>query len=52
MIIPQRRKPVGFGWVVVSVTDNFTAWQNGNICALSSVVNVYDEHQPAHWEWL
>lgn len=47
-----RRKPQGFGWIMLATNENWTAWQNENICALSSMINVYDEHQPAHWEWL
>lgn len=49
---PERRKPEGFGWIIVEVNEQYTAWQNGHICALSSVVFVEDEHLPPHWEWL
>ena len=52
MIAPQRRIPEGFGWNVLKINNDFTAWQNGNICALSSVVFIEDENLPAHWEWL
>lgn len=47
-----RRKPQGFGWIKIMENSDYTAWQNGQICALSSMVHVSDEHQPAHWEWL
>ena len=49
---PQRKKPEGFGWFIIEVNDQWTAWQNGNICALSSLVYLQDEHLPLHWEWL
>lgn len=47
----QRRKPSG-NWTLIDINPQFTAYQRGQFCALSSLVNVYDEHQPAHWEWL
>lgn len=47
----ERRKPTA-GWMMIGVTSDWTQWQCGHLCALSSLVNVYDEHQPAHWEWL
>lgn len=47
----ERRKPSG-SWTMGLVTNHWTQWQCGHLCALSSVVNIYDEHQPAHWEWL
>lgn len=47
----ERRKPSA-SWSMGLVTPEWTQWQCGHMCALSSVVNVYDEHQPAHWEWL
>jgi hypothetical protein len=46
-----RRIPEN-GWTLLGISKPYTAWQKGHICALSSLVNVYDEHQPAHWEWL
>jgi hypothetical protein len=46
-----RRQPEN-GWTMLGVTPCWTQWQKGYYCALSSLVNVYDEHQPAHWEWL
>ena len=49
---PERRRPQGFGWQMITVNKDWTAWQCGNVCALSSMVFVEDEHQPAHWEWL
>lgn len=48
---PQRIIPSG-GWVLVGLTPDYTAYQKGNYCALSSVVEVMDEHLPLHWEWL
>lgn len=47
----ERLKPSG-GWSLVAITTAYTAWQKGKFCALSSVVNVYDEHLPPHDEWL
>lgn len=47
----ERRKPTS-DWTMFRVTKDWTAWQKGHYSALSSVVNVYDEHQPPHWEWL
>jgi len=49
---PNRRTPEGFGWTVIEININYTAWQIDNICALSSVVFIEDEHLPPHWEWL
>ena len=49
---PQPRKPQGFGWKIIGVTRDYTAWQNGHISALSSVAYISDEHLPPHWEWL
>lgn len=48
----ERRKPDNSGWTMLGVTPEWTQWQCGEFFALSSMVNVYDEHQPAHWEWL
>lgn len=50
--MPQRKAPQGEGWEIIEINKNYTAWQKGYICALSSVISVIDEHQPAHWEWL
>lgn len=47
----KRRTPSG-GWHMMDMNKDWTAYQKGKFCALSSLVNVYDEHQPAHWEWL
>ncbi len=47
----ERLKPSGF-WTLIAIEKDYTAWQLGDMCALSSVVYVSDEHQPAHWEWL
>lgn len=47
----QRRVPTG-GWTVMGIYPQYTAYQQGRFCALSSLVDVYDDHQPAHWEWL
>ena len=49
---PERKNPSGFGWSLIEINEDFTAWQNGNICALSSIVFLSDEHLPPHWEWL
>lgn len=49
---PERRKPQGFGWKIIDLNKEYTAWQNGIYCALSSVVFIEDEHLPPHWEWL
>lgn len=51
-MIPQRKIPEGFGWNFIEINENWTAWQKGNVCALSSVIQVEDEHLPLHWEWL
>lgn len=37
---------------MLEVTPDFTRWQRGHLCALSSVAFLQDEHQPAHWEWV
>jgi hypothetical protein len=47
----ERRRPEN-GWTMLGIERPYTRWQKGQYCALSSLVNVYDEHQPAHWEWL
>lgn len=47
----QRRKPTG-GWNLVSIEEEYTRYIKGPFMALSSVVNVYDEHLPPHLEWL
>lgn len=47
----ERMKP-NSNWQMMGVYPDYTAYQRGKFCALSSLVNVYDEHQPAHWEWL
>lgn len=51
MPLAERRKPTS-AWTMLNITSSWTQWQRGHFCALSSLVNVYDEHQPAHWEWL
>ena len=51
-LIPIPRKVPTSDWQMMGVYPDYTAWQRGRMCALSSAVNVYDEHQPAHWEWL
>ena len=50
--VPQRRKPQGSGWRMVDINENWTAWKKGGVYALSSVIEVEDEHQPLHWEWM
>lgn len=52
MTDPQRRIPQGFGWNIVGIEADYTAWQSGFICALSSIVYLHDEEKPPHWEWL
>jgi hypothetical protein len=49
---PERRNPQGNGWRLVMMNEHYTAWQKGEVCALSSIIFVEDEHQPVHWEWL
>lgn len=49
---PERLKPQGGGWVLYSVRRDYTAFQKGTLCALSSVCFIEDEHLPPHWEWL
>ncbi len=49
---PSRLKPQGNGWDLIAVTPDYTAFQKGSYCALSSVAFVSDEHLPPHWEWL
>lgn len=48
---PKRIVPEN-GWSVIGVYEDYTAYQKGGMCALSSVVQVSDEHLPLHWEWL
>lgn len=52
MDTPATRRIPENGWEMLGISKPYTAWQKGHMCALSSLVNVYDEHQPAHWEWL
>lgn len=49
--IPERMKP-NSSWSLVAVLPEYTAWQKGKFCALSSSIYVSDEHLPPHWEWL
>lgn len=51
-LAPVPRKKPGEGWHIGIVTADYTQWQKGHLCALSSVVMIEDEHQPAHWEWI
>lgn len=46
-----RRAPTA-AWTMLTIKPEWTQWQLGHLCALSSLVNVYDDHQPPHWEWL
>lgn len=48
----MRKHPKAEGWRMITINPDFTAWQKGKYCALSSLVNVHDEHLPAHDEWL
>ncbi len=52
MEAPQRVKPQGNGWEMRHFSDKYTAYQSGNLCALSSTAFISDEHLPPHWEWL
>jgi hypothetical protein len=49
---PVSRKQPGFGWQLIEVLPQFTRWQKGSWCALSSVALLHDEHQLPHWEWI
>ena len=48
----NRRQPASGDWQMIGIYPQYTAWQKGPFCALSSMAHVYDDHQPAHWEWL
>ena len=48
---PERKKP-NSNWSLIAITTDYTAWQMGQWCALSSVALLNEEHLPAHWEWL
>lgn len=48
---PQRRSPTA-NWSLIGIYPEYTAYQHGNMCALSGVYQVRDEHLPLHWEWL
>lgn len=52
IVAPARKIPEGFGWYIIEMNEKYTAWQNGYICALSSVAHISDEHLPPHYEWL
>ena len=47
----SRRSP-NANWSLQGIHKDFTAYQCGHMCALSSLVYVEDEHLPPHWEWL
>jgi hypothetical protein len=46
-----RRIPQN-GWSLIGVYPEYTAWQKGAVRALSSLIEVEDEHLPLHHEWL
>lgn len=48
---PNRKAPDS-GWNVIGIYPEYTAYQKGKYCALSSVCYIEDEHLPPHWEWL
>ena len=48
---PKRLSPSG-GWNLIGIYPEYTAYQKGQICAISSLVEVEDEHLPLHQEWL
>ena len=48
---PERLKPEN-GWTLLGVYKDYTAYQKGKFCALSSTIYISDEHLPLHWEWL
>lgn len=50
--MPNRKYPQEPGWSAIGVNKDHTAWQKGYVYALSSLISVMDEHQPAHFEWL
>lgn len=47
----QRRTP-NSKWSVVGIYRNYTAYRRNDFYGLSSLVNISDEHFPAHEEWL
>lgn len=49
---PINRKTPSGAWYIIGITPDYTAWQSGSFCALSSVAYLHDEHQPPHWEWV
>lgn len=52
MIIPTRKKPLLGNWQLIYMNEEYTAWQCGYLCALSSVVWIHDETAKPHYEWL
>lgn len=52
MTPPAARKSPCEGWLLIGIEEQFTMWQKGHLCALSSVAYLHDEHQPPHWEWI
>lgn len=51
---PERKKPISSEWSWAGFSwDNGTPWQNEKgYCALSSVIQVKEDHTPLHWCWL
>lgn len=50
--LSAQRKCPSNGWALLKITPDYTAYQKGEWSALSSLVQVEDEHLPLHWEWL
>lgn len=48
---PIRKAPDS-SWSLFGVYEDYTAYQKGGWCALSSVAYLHDEHLPPHWEWV
>lgn len=51
-IEPASRKRPPYYWHCLGVTPEYTMFQRGHLCALSSVAFLDDGHQPPHWEWV
>jgi len=50
---PRKQPICPMNWFVHSVKADFTVWQSSyGVGALSSMIEVEDEHLPLHWEWL
>lgn len=51
MTTTTRKRPTS-GWIMIRMYPEYTAWQRGKYCALSSLAMLDDGHQPPHWEWI